>query len=273
MDELIAQAQLIYPWMPRALARVFANNWIDFGTPELALAATRESDLYDNLFPGIRRDDGSLRMNEAEYFATRDAYSQVLLNWNINPAVVEHRFASLIAGDVNPSEFAERVNAVASRLEGGIETNREFFAAQFGVEPTNEAILLAALDPEIGQAVLDKTISMVDISAEASIRGFTPSVETVDRLYRFGVNATAARDIFEGAEENLPFLRNLARRHYDPNDDFTLSEFLEANVFGDPEARQRIRLLASQEQALFSEASVVASSGTGLSGLALQPQS
>ncbi len=272
MEELIAQAQLLYPWLPSSLVTIFAEFWVETGDPALALQRTRTTDLYDTIFPGIRREDGSFRMNEAEYLAIQDAYRQVLLDWNINPAVIEHRFASLIEGDVNPGEFAERVNAIASRLEGNIEQNRAIFAEQFGVDPTNEAILLAALDPEIGQNILEKSISLVDISAEASLRGFSPSRETVDRLYRFGVNQAAAREVFGAAEQDLPFLRNLARRHYDPEDNFTLGDFLEANVFGDADTRQRVRLLLSQEQALFTGNNVVATSGAGVTGLTLQPQ-
>ena len=60
-------------------------------------------------------------------------------------------------------------------------------------------------------------------------------------------------DRFFGEAANLlPTLSVLARRHEDPEDDFTLDDFVASDIHSDPLQARRMRRLVRQEQSQFA---------------------
>ncbi len=101
----------LYPWLPPELVKVFADAWADTGDQQQALARMRADPLYDKFFPGNRREDGSLRMTEAEWFSTREAYRRLFIEFGLNPDLFESRFQELMEGSVSPNELAGRLGS------------------------------------------------------------------------------------------------------------------------------------------------------------------
>jgi hypothetical protein len=243
----------LYPWLPPELVKVFADAWAETGDREQALARMRANPLYDEFFPGNRRDDGSLRMSEAEWFSTREAYRRLFTEFHLNADLFEERFTELMEGDVSPRELAARLGGAYERIIANIPEVREFYARMFNLDMTDAAIFASFLDPDIGDAILDRRISMAVVGGEGLARGFDVTDAFAGRLANAGVDQLAARRFFTDAEGRVPTLDELARRFADPDADFDVEELAEASIFGDASQRRRIRRLLSAETSLFSD--------------------
>lgn len=251
---LIDQVRLLFPYLPEPLVQIYASAWADSGDPALAWATVRAAAEYDTYFPGIRRDDGTLRMTEAEYASTIEAYEDVFTSVGLSADLFRDKYVGLLAGDVSPDElWRDRIQPVFERvLDQSVEI-RQYYAEMNGLELTDAAILAGLLDPEMGTAILNREITMAEIGGEATVRGFDISNEYADRMYRQGVTRNQAAELYGEAAEDLPILGVLAKRHADPDDDFDIYEFTNAAIFDDPVQRNRIRRLIAQERQSFTQ--------------------
>lgn len=276
-------AQLAPPWMPPALIDAWFNEYLDAGgadVPGAAVAAAnmirqdqQYRSLYDHFFPGNRRDDGSLRLSETNYRSRIDTYEDVLLGVGVNPDAFDQMFPGLISGDVGEAEFTQRVESMYERVIEAAPSIREYYAANYALDMTDAAIIASFLDPDVGNAILNRTMAISEIGGEASSRGFRVNLDLATRLEQAGVTQDQAQDLFGAAAMDVPALNVLAARHADPDDDFDINEFTQAAIFDDPVQRRRMRRMVAQERATFSD--IGATYGRNrqglITGLTVQP--
>ena len=206
-----------------------------------------------NWFPGNRREDGSLAYTEEMYSQTTRGYAQVLSEFGIPPSEFGRKFGDLVAGDVSADEFAQRVAQTYTDVLSRGEDIKRYYAQNFGTGRLSDASILAsALDPGTSPVIFEQRFRTAQIGGEFARTGFDVELSEATRLAEFGLGQEAARKLAQNARLQLPVLEALAQRHADPDDDFDLSEFLDANVFADPEQQQRIGRLFAQETASFS---------------------
>lgn len=234
------------------LAAVWLDAYIETGSGQLALETVRRDPSYDAIFPGNRREDGSLRYGEADYLGRIEAYGDALLAIDINPDMFYSKFPDLITGLVSPSEFASRVNAVYERVLSSTEEIRNYYATEYGFDMSDQGIIASILDPDIGDAIVTRQIAMSEVGGSAAAKNFQIGTTFVEKLVNYGLDSRdEAQDYFAAAEEIIPAIGVLAKRHADPDDTFDLEEFSNAQLFGDPEQRRRMRRLIAQERASF----------------------
>lgn len=268
--DLAQEIRTLFPWLPEALVQTYVEAYVEHGDPDVAWATVRQAPEYDTYFAGNRRDDGTLRYSEQEYASIIEDYRDSVESVGISAELFNDRYAALIEGNVGPGEFYNRINAVTERVRFASADIRAAYTDRFGYDLTDEAILASVMDPNIGQAVLDRQITMAEISGEAATRGFDIDVDMATDLFGAGLDRQAATQLFGEAANLLPTLGVLARRHADPDDDFDLDEFTNAMVLDDPFQRRRMRRLIAQERASFSEAGnvgVARNQAGGLTGL------
>ena len=250
-------------WMrDTPLEDVFLNDpdygWYATGDPQLALEGVRRSSLYDEVLPGNRRDDGSLRYDENTYLGIVESYEDALLSINVNPDLFRTRFPDLLAGLVSPVEFASRIESTYERVIDSMPEVRAYYADRYAIDLTDEAIIAAVLDPDIGDAILNKRIAISEVGGSASARNFTIGADLAEQIVNYGVDTLGeAQSYFAQAETLVPVLDTLAKRHADPDDDFDLTEFTTASLFGDAQSRRRMRRLMAQERAGFGSDSAL----------------
>jgi hypothetical protein len=248
-DQIRAQ----YPWLPEALVQIYVDAFVETGDDALAWATVRSSEEYETYFPGNRREDGTLRYTEAQWAAIREDYRDTVASVGINPDLFESRYAELIAGNVDPREFAQRVDAITERVRFAGPGVLEEYSQMWGIDMTEEAVIASIFDPDLGQQILNKQITMAEITSAGGVRGFDVDFDLAASLFQADIDEDQARSIFGQAAEMLPVLSTLARRHADPDDDFNLEEFTSAAVFDDPTQRRRMRRLLAQERASFQQ--------------------
>jgi hypothetical protein len=265
-------AKSLYPNMPIDILDLFSSEWARTGDPQVAIAEVRRSDAYDIAFPGNKRPDGTVKFDEVTYTGLKESYIGTLQEYGIprNTSVdlLTKRFTGLIEGEVSAREFAQRIDATFQGIQENIPEVQEFYASNFGLELTPEAIFIGALDPAVGEEIVAGRITTAQIGGEAARAGFSITGDLAQRLQRAGVSQAQARQIFTSAEAQLPQLQELqAQQGVETSEQFGLEEFTEAAVFQSPEELQQIQRLRAEQASEFAPTTGAARTGRRVSGL------
>ena len=275
-------AEVVKPsWLPEGLYDQWLVAFMDAGGTGVAGAATTATELvrsspeYDSYFPGLRREDGSLRYEynpEATYFNNIAAFRNAVEGVNVNPDIMSDEYIALIEGDVSPTEFGQRVNVLYDRVLSAGSDIRNWYGEEWGIDMTDSGIIASLMSDNVGAAVLEKRLTMAEIGGEAASRNFDLTTQFVDMLEAEGMNRADADRLFGSAESMLPVLGALAARHGDIDDTFDITEYAEGAFLQDPEQSRRIQRLAAQESSTFTggaQVDITRSRETGgLTGLA-----
>jgi hypothetical protein len=246
------------------------------GSAGVATETIRNSPSYDTYFPGLRREDGSLRYQynpEATYFNNIESYRNAVEGIGMNPEIFGEEYIDLIEGDTAPQEFVQRVNTLYDRIEMATTGSdiRNWYAENYGIDMTDKGIIASLMSDNVGQAILEKRISMAEIGGEAASRNFELTNAFVDILEAEGMNRADADRLFGSAQAMLPALQGLAIRHADPDDDFDIEEFASGVALQNPEQLARLERLRSQEQSQFTggrQTDIALGATGGIGGLA-----
>ena len=254
------------------LEEAWIEAWIETGDVMLAREAVREHAAYDTFFAGNQRDDGTVRITEEQYASVVEGYQQALISVGLNPGIFADNFGNLIENDVDVNEFVDRIEAVRAGIIDRAPAVADWYSENYGIEMTPEAVYASLLDPTVAEGIIGRTIAISQIGATAAEHGFGVGITAAEELVNRDLDIFAARRFFGEAEAMIPTLGVLAARHADPDDDFDLAEFTQAEIMNDPEQRRRIRRLLAQERSSFSmgsgQAALVAQTQAGgLSGL------
>lgn len=247
------EMNLIYDWLPSGAIDLWINEWVESGNTDAAWAVIRNDSQYEKWFPGNLTEDGRVRYPEENYAAAVEGYRDVYRAYGLSESLIDGRIGDLIRGEVSPTEFSARVGNMWSRVISASESIQQYYADTYGVNGlTPQALLAGALDPDVGDQILDGRISVAEIGGEALGSGFAISAGRVEELVAEGMNKSQADQLFGEAERLVPILDVLARRHNDPDDDFDIEEFLNAEFFRDPVQNLRTQRLVAQERAQFT---------------------
>jgi len=265
-------AKSLYPNMPSDILDLFANEWARTGDPQVDIAEVRRSPAYEIAFPGNKRPDGTVKFDEVTYTGLKESYIGTLQEYGIprNTSVdlLTDRFTGLIEGEVSAREFAQRIDATFQGIQENIPEVQEFYASNFGLELTPEAIFIGALDPAVGEEIVAGRITTAQIGGEAARAGFSITGDLAQRLQRAGVTQAQARQIFTSAEAQLPQLQELqAQQGVETSEQFGLEDFTEAAVFQSPEELQQIQRLRGEQASEFAPTTGAARTGRRVSGL------
>jgi hypothetical protein len=247
------EMELIYGWLPSGAIDLWINEWIESGNEDAAWAVIRTNSQYEKWFPGNLTEDGRVRYSEEQYAATVESYRDIYRSMGLNSSLLDGRIGDLIRGEVSPNEFSSRVTGMWDRVISASESIRQYYADTNGVQGlTTEALLAGALDPDVGDKILDGRMSVAEVGGEALGSGFRLSAARVEELIGEGMTRNIANSLFGEAERLVPTLSVLARRHSDPNDEFDIEDFLSAEFFKNPAENLRTQRLVAQERAQFT---------------------
>ena len=272
MATFLELAESLYPNLPPSILDLFAAEWAKTGDPNVAISNVRKTDAYTAEFPGNKRPDGTVKFDEVTYTGLKESYIGTLAEYgiprNTSENLLQTRLTGLVEGEVSAREFAQRIDTAYKGIQENIPQVQEFYATEFGLELTPEAIFMGALDQTIGEEIVSGNITTAQIGGEASRAGFDISGEFARRLQRAGVSQAQARQIFASAEAQLPTIQSLqAERGIESEEQFTLEDYTEAAVFQSPEEIEQIRLLEEEQASTFSPTTGAARTGRRVTGL------
>ena len=256
-ESLRELARRTYPWMPEALVDVWADAYVEFGNnTALALQEVRNGEgreVYDQTFPGIRRDDGTLRMRENEYLSTLQSYRNSLRLRGLNPDVFESRLPELISGEVSPDEFESRISAVNEQIVGRGEEFRRAFAQAAGVDDfSEEGVLATVLDPEgVGRELLERRLSVAQVRGSALQQGIDRDLERARFLVQQGVDAQQVQQFDRTAQDRLRRLRTIEQATRGRRS-LSIGEVEDAVLLQEQQQVDNLTRLFGRERALFT---------------------
>ena len=253
-EEQRRELELTYGWLPPGAIDIYLAEWFKSGNVDTAWAVVQQDTRYEEWFPGNLTDDGRPRMPEKDYAKTVAAYDEVFRNVGLNPDLFKERYGELIAGDVSPYELeTTRINPMHDRIVSQSTELRAWYSENFGVALTDAALMASAIDPNLGERILTKQIEMAEIGGEASEAGFGLGFDFVQRIVESTeLTKREMEQMSLQAQSIIPAMNVLANRHADPNDEFDLEKFLEADLFKDPAAIREMNRLVAQERSTFT---------------------
>lgn len=245
----------MFPSLPSDFITAAAEAWAanaDFDIA-VAIATLRTDPRYEVWFPGNLAPDGSVHLSEGTYWQTRRQHADVINQLGIDPSVFDAGlYVSLIAGDVDVAEFESRVRILSNSILSRSDGIREYFADQFGATGISDAAILESAFTGNADAI-QRSVGQITVGFEGQLRGFDVGLQLAASIFDAGITTQGqAQDVFGRAASEVPLFGRLAERHFDPDDDFDIGEFLEAAIFDDQEQLSRIRRLLSQERSQFS---------------------
>ena len=257
------EAKLRFPYLDERLIEVYVQGFVETGDRNLALLKMRSDPLMETVYPGIRKNDGTLRMTEQEYIVAKEFMELELRNYNLNPQVFGEDIVDAISGDVSPQEFSERLQAGYQNIVQNIPQVKQVYLREFNLDLNEESIFGMFISPRLSTAVLDNQIRQSQILAEAETALGTRAltVQVARGLQQQGLTQAQARRGFQGAAALLPGLSQGAERF--GRGDITATEFVEATELGDQGVAERIRRIESQITSASSAQAGAARTRTG----------
>lgn len=140
-----------FPWLRQLGIGTQLTSWIKDGyTDEAIVGLVRQTSQWNEMFQGILRSDGTLRMNEAQYLQTKDAYSTMLFNYTGQRVTSSAQIKSLLDNDVSPAEFEQRLQVFdALKRDGG--DIRSAFYVYAGMRLSDDQLYGYVVDPGVRQ--------------------------------------------------------------------------------------------------------------------------
>lgn len=247
------QIESLVPWLAGKgdLLQVYTNSYIETGSGDFAIAAVRQSENYSAYYPGITRDDGSIRMSETQYEATREGCFRILLENNLNPTVFDGlgKMAAMVAGDVSVTEFKTRVEQARAAFVDNPLANeiKLYYSENFNIDLSDSAVFAAALDPDMSIAILTNQIDQAEIGAEAALRNLDLNTTQAQRLLQAGITQEGASRLFARGADTIGTLNRLSRiQNRDVS--FNVDDVIQSQVFQDPQSIREQNLLIQTQQ-------------------------
>ena len=253
--------------LPTTVVAKLKQFMVDGLSEEAISLEIRQTDEYKTRFPGmeLRRDAGFGAITEAEYMANEDEYAMLLRTHGLPPRFYDDRmdFANLIAADVSPNEFGERVSLAELATKGADPNTKEELKRLFDVDETD--LVAYYLDPESATNLIEerRAFEAAGLSATAARVIGTPTgfdKDTALALQREGVQR---REI----QQRLTPASGLANAILGEEDGISADDLASSEFGLDPLAANKVRRRREERASNFSGQSGMLISGSGVSGL------
>ncbi len=213
-----------FPWLDQLGDDIYVliTDLVISATPAAVIAAeVRKTDQYKVRFAGMaaRVSRGRTVITEAEYLDLEDQYRTLLREFGVLGyyGASEDDFRAFSAGqigaDVSATELSRRLDSgVAQVVDSGPEV-QDAFEQFYGFKPTEELLLLHALDPDRGLREIENQLQTVFVGAEALRYGLNITRTRSEMLAQSGISREMARSGFADVAREGPQLKTLARLH------------------------------------------------------------
>lgn len=253
--------------LPTSVVAKLKQFMVDGLSEEAIALEIRQTDEYKTRFPGmeLRRDNGFGAITEAEYMANEDEYAMLLRTHGLPERFYDDRmdFANLIAADVSPNEFAERVTLAELAEKGADPNTKAELKRLYGVDDAD--LVAYYLDPESATNLIEerRAFEAAGLSATAARVVGTPTgfdKETATALQREGIQR---REI----QQTLTPQAGLVNQALGEQDEISASDLAQSQFGLDPTAANKVRRRREERAAGFSGQSGMLITGTGATGM------
>ena len=253
--------------LPVSVVAKLKKMMVDGLSEEAIALEVRQTTEYGERFPGmkLRQDAGFASMSEADYMANEDAYQELLRTHGLPEKFYDDRmdFATLIAADVSPNEFAERVTLAELATAGADPKTKEELKRLFDVDQAD--LVAYYLDPEGATNLIEerRAFEAAGLSATgARVLGQTIGFDK-DTALALQRESIQRREV----QQRLSTQTGLVTQLLGEQDQISASDLVSSEFGLDPEAKNKVRRRREGRVAGFAGQSGMLISGTGATGL------
>lgn len=138
-----------FPWISNLGLDDQILQWIMEGYQGQALVGLlRQENAWKAMFPNIRRDDGTLRMNESTYLGTMDGYRQTLQRFLGSDALgyTNDELSQFLSAEIDANELGDRFRIYDQVVRGGDDIRNAFYV--YGnISMTDDDLYKYVVDP------------------------------------------------------------------------------------------------------------------------------
>jgi hypothetical protein len=192
-----------FPWVDQiGLTQAQIQSWLAQGyTGDAFVGLIRELPGWKERFDGIRREDGTMRMNEATFMQTEDEIEKVLRKYNIDTSgyTGKSRFKAFFQLETDPNELDERLERYDTLQRTGRDTIDAFYVyagLRIGVDDlyraTTDPTYAKQLATQYEQAATKSPLDYQTFISRATEAGLERVVGALQDLQTQGVNVAEA---------------------------------------------------------------------------------
>jgi hypothetical protein len=231
---------------------------------------------YSARFPGMAAlQNAGIAISEQEYIGLESQYRQLMRSYGTPATFYDSPddFGKLIAGQVSPQEFAQRLDMaeqVAATDPRGQALRDELgrlYAAQ-GLSVPNGidgAVTAWFIDPDKAQTLIEQQFRATVTAAAATRTGFGQLTKAeAEEIAGYGTTEEAAQETFGQLATMDEFQTDLVGQS---SDAVSRQELLGAGFAGNADARQKIERTRRRRQGTFQGGGGFAAGERGISGL------
>jgi hypothetical protein len=236
-DELEGSQQLLnelkarFPWLDQVgfSPEFFQNLVAESRSADEMIAKLREQPQYRSRFPALWREDGSIRMTEAQYLQTENSYRQVLQQYGYNDSyTTPGSLKGLFDTNMDPNELNQRLDTYR-KIETGSQAQKDAFYVYAGLRVSTDDLYEAAVDQAKGselaakfnQAAAKAQLDYPTFIARATELGLEKITATLTQLQANGIaTGTAIQEILK---TNPTFAQQMMDTLYQAGETQTLS--------------------------------------------------
>lgn len=242
--------------------------WNDSKTqsPDELVNTLRGTPEYASRFPGMAalRDKGRA-ISESEYISMEKQYASLARYYELPPDFYDSPddFGKLIAGEVSPKEYSDRVEGAAQAAFSTPPEVRDELSRLYGLGPGDMTAFW--LDPDRGLQSIQKQMLAGQLAGTARRTTYgLLTREEAEKLAGAGVTATQAEKSFAELSALRPLFTATAG---EAGEEIGRETQLAATFGQDAEAMRRIERRRQTREAQFGGAGGAAQGGRGVTGL------
>ena len=241
-------ARSLYPNMPIEVLNLFSTEWAKTGDPAVAIANVRQTDTYATAFPGNKRPDGTIKFDEVTYSGLKESYIGSLAEYGIprttSESLLATRFTGLIEGEVSAREFGQRIGAFYEGVQDNIPAVQQYYKDNFALDLSAEAVFIGALDPLVGEDIIQGRITSAQIGGVAAQEGFNITSTQANLLRQQGLTQQTAQQAFRQGGQ----IQDIAEEQGRTTDIVDIV----GGLTGEVEEQQNISRILSQQESVSS---------------------
>lgn len=155
---LINELQSMFPWLNQVglTPEFFQSLVAESASPAEMLTRIRQQPQYKARFPGLWRQDGSLRMDESTYVQREGDYRQLLRQFGYGDQYQNAQsFTGFFDAEIDPNELRDRLGTY-QRIKDEAQPVKDAFYVYSGLRVTDDDLYQATVDPAAAQRLQDE---------------------------------------------------------------------------------------------------------------------
>lgn len=155
---LLADLKADFPWLDQIGFSVefFQQLVANAASSAEIITSLRQTPQYKQRFPGLWRQDGSIRMTEAQYLARENDFRQVANQYGYGDNFkTPASFVGLFDSEQDPNEFKDRLDTY-KQIQNAGQATKDAFYVYAGLQVSDDDLFEAVVDPAAAQRLTDE---------------------------------------------------------------------------------------------------------------------